>query len=448
MGPSQGYVVALARHDLAETDVARGAGRVQPLALAIGIGAAAALISARLATFALFLILAAAVASAALDSRWREFVPRLGLAAALLAALVGYACISVIWAEQGSKAVSKLLYAALVAAAAVVLIGQWRHATPLQARQWTRALWIGFVCGVTFLLIELASGQAIQIVTYNLLNLPSGWLQPERHFTWEGDKLVAISLSHINRNLAVAALLAFPAACAAYLTAPRQWRLIAAAATIALAGVAAMLSRHESSLAALIVGLCVLGLATLSLRWTARLIGAGWVFACVAVLPLVFLLHQGGLHDARWMHNSLRHRIVIWNTTAEETMKAPVLGIGAYMTYVLMPERNKAAERDGDSVFKKTFSRHAHNAYLQTWFELGAVGAAMLAALGLAIIAAIGRLAATVQPFTLAAFAGAATMLSTSYGIWQSWYLALYAFVAAVAALTARAAEESGGREG
>jgi O-antigen ligase len=418
--------------------------REQPTAFALTIGAAAMLISARLAAFALFAALAAVLFSAAAGNRWRQLLPRPGAAMALLAALAGYACLSLLWAEEGGKAVSKLMYAVLVAGSAIVLIGSWREAPPPLALRWSRALWIGFLAGIVFLLIELSSGQAIQIFTYNLLHLPSGWLQPERHFTWSGDRLIAISLSHINRNLAVAALLAFPASMAAYLTTPERWRVPAAAGTVVLAAVAASLSRHESSMAALVAGLGIFGLATLSLRWTARLLGAGWVLACVAVLPTVFLMHQNGLHDARWLHNSLRHRIVIWNTTAEETMKAPVLGIGAYMTYVLMPDRNKGAERDGDSVFKKTFSRHAHNAYLQTWFELGAVGAALLAALGVAILGAIRRLASRAQPFALAAFASAATMLSTSYGIWQSWYLALFAFQAALLALTARAAEKGG----
>ncbi len=186
---------------------------------------------------------------------------------------------------------------------------------------------------------------------------------------------------------------------------------------------------------ALVAGMAIFALAWVSRPWAARLLGAAWVLACLAVLPIALLAGRGHLDKVPWLHHSLQHRFVIWNYTAEETLKAPVLGIGAYMTYVLGPERNKTAVKAPGEQYKKTLSRHAHNVYLQTWYELGAVGAALLMAFGLDILAAIRRMSEHVQPFALATFATAATMISSSYGMWQTWYLALFAFAAVALAV-------------
>ncbi|MGQ0673503.1 MAG: O-antigen ligase family protein, partial [Hyphomicrobium sp.] len=250
-----------------------------------------------------------------------------------------------------------------------------------------------------------------------------------------------IEPAHINRNLAVAALLGFAGARAATATTSGAWSRIAGPGILGLTMLCAALSRHESSMVALIIGLVVFWFAYLTAKWASRGVLAAWVFACIAVLPLSLAAHRAELHKVPWLHHSLQHRIVIWNTTAEETLKAPLLGIGAYMTYVLMPERNKTAARDEGVEYKRTFSRHAHNVYLQTWFELGAVGALLLMTAGAALLSGIGGLPVAVRPFALATFATAATMMSSSYGMWQTWYLALFALAAVALAVGVRARE-------
>jgi O-antigen ligase len=156
--------------------------------------------------------------------------------------------------------------------------------------------------------------------------------------------------------------------------------------------------------------------------------------ACLAVLPVSLLAHRYDLHNASWLQNSMRHRVVIWNYTAEEALKSPFVGIGAYMTYVLGPAYNKDTAQE-EAGFHVKVSRHAHNVFLQTWFELGAIGALLLAICGLAVISTIGMQREAAQPFALATFASAMTMMAASYGIWQAWYLALFGMVAVACAI-------------
>ena len=60
---------------------------------------------------------------------------------------------------------------------------------------------------------------------------------------------------------------------------------------------------------------------------------------------------------------------------------------------------------------------HSHNEFLQTWYELGAVGVILLLAAGCAVIGYIGRLPpANLRPFMLAQFAVFFVMAAFSWG--------------------------------
>lgn len=408
----------------------------------IAIATAMSLVSARLTAAALFIWLIVVAIEAVRTDRWQNLVPERGAVIFSLSAFLGFAFLSLLWAEAGSHAVAKLISVTAIGASALFISSWFGAETSENARAAAFGLAIGFAIGLVYLLIELSTGQAIQIAVYNTLNLPRSWMQPERHFFWKGDTLVGMEPSHINRSLAVASLLAFPAALSAYVCRQTRWSAALAAAIVPAAGFAAALSRHESSMAALVVGVIVFALAWVSALWAGRLLAAGWVVAIVAVVPLALLAGRGKLENIPWLHHSLAHRFIIWNYTAEETLKSPIIGIGAYMTYVLGPERNKDAAPEPGEKYKKTLSRHAHNAYLQTWYEMGAIGAALLLASGLSVLAAIRRLADRAQPFALATFATAATMLSSSYGIWQTWYLALFGLTAVGLATAVRAMDE------
>lgn len=86
-------------------------------------------------------------------------------------------------------------------------------------------------------------------------------MQPERHFFWDGDKLVGIEAAHINRSFAVASLLAFPAALAVYSGNGGARRAVLSALLVAGTLAAAMMSRHESSMVALVAGAVVFAIA-------------------------------------------------------------------------------------------------------------------------------------------------------------------------------------------
>ncbi len=91
---------------------------------------------------------------------------------------------------------------------------------------------------------------------------------------------------------------------------------------------------------------------------------------------------------------------------------------------------------DASRAFSPAIQLHPHNAALQIWLELGAVGA-VLAALTWAFV--FRRLARDERSLLTAATAGSAAVYLffglVSFGVWQEWWLALAALVAVIAAL-------------
>ena len=333
-----------------------------------------------------------------------------------LAALLVYALASTLWAAHPGAGIGKVLLLGAVAAASIAtarLIAGADRASILCASE---GLWLGLLVGVVYFLAEGLTGQAVKIWIINALKVSPELLQPARSYHWaKGGKLVGIDVASFTRSTTPISLMIWPAFMAALGAIKSPWNRRIAALLFVLALAAVFFSPQESSKVAIVVGTAAFGLAWLSRAWAHRIVAGVWVLACLAVVPAVMWAHALDLDNAPWLNKSAQHRIIIWNFTAEEVLKAPVFGIGAYMTYVMGPEMTAESTTPPDPTdrWQRKFSRHAHNAYLQTWFELGAVGALLLMWAGLSILGRISRLPSSVVPFGLGAFSTAAALLGS-----------------------------------
>jgi len=81
---------------------------------------------------------------------------------------------------------------------------------------------------------------------------------------------------------------------------------------------------------------------------------------------------------------------------------------------------------------------------LQTWYELGAVGVILPIAAGTSVFVYIGRLSVRFQPFILAHLTAFLAIAAFSWGMWQSWLMAVTGLAAIYAAIAVNvsAAEE------
>jgi O-antigen ligase len=411
------------------------------IGLLTGVTATTVLVSARLTP-----VFLAVMIGLWLWLRWRAadratLAPANDALAVTLAALVAYAFASTLWAAHPGAGIGKVALLGAVAAASIAtarLIAGADRETILCASE---GLWLGLLVGVVYFLAEGLTGQAVKIWIINALKVAPELLQPARSYHWEGGKLVKIDVASFTRSTTPISVMIWPALMAALGAIKTPWNRRIAALLFVLALAAVFFSPQESSKVAIVVGAAAFGLAWLSRAWAHRIVAGVWVLACLAVVPAVIWVHALDLDNAPWLNKSAQHRIIIWNFTAEEVLKAPVFGIGAYMTYVLGPEMTaeSTAPPDPTDRWERKFSRHAHNAYLQTWFELGAVGALLLMWTGLTILGRISRLPSSVVPFGFAAFSTAAALLGSSFGIWQTWYIALFGLATILFAVGASA---------
>jgi hypothetical protein len=410
------------------------------LGTAILIAVAASLVSARTVAVSYWIVAGGFLVAAALRRTpdWSQFRP--GPVAFHFAGFLLFVLLSTAWAARPGIPLEKACVVMLVAATAWIVVQVIGSETRPNLLHMGEGIWIGLLIGLVYLLVELLTDQSIKLWLYRAIGVGPDDLKPIIFFEWDGDRLLEISRDDLSRNMTSAVLFLWPAFLAVGATWTRSWRAFGGVLFAALATVVVMTSWHESSKLALLVGLLVFAVANVSLRLVGRLTAIAWVVLCLAMPPAALVADRLDLHHASWIQPTARHRIIIWNYTAEKMLAAPLLGVGANMTYVLGPELEADMPEQPEGTLVETISIHSHSIYLQTWFELGLIGAALLTLLGLSILGAIRSLAPQTQTYAYATFATAAAMASSSYGMWQLWFVASFALSAVLFCIGARLA--------
>ena len=179
----------------------------------------------------------------------------------------------------------------------------------------------------------------------------------------------------------------------------RVWRGLIESTFVTLSLLAVLPGSGQTSKLALGGGLLADIAGRLSARCTRLGLSVAWATVCLGIVPLVLLARHFELQDAAWLPLSAQLRIVMWNKIALLVPEAPVLGVGADMTYVIRPvltEVPAAAQKwIGFPI------PHPHNLYLQAWYELGLVGAALLAAFGILLLGQMQRFGPAQRPVRL-----------------------------------------------
>jgi hypothetical protein len=402
---------------------------------AIMVSVAAALVSAKTTPFTFAGMLSVALVTAGNRGQLRSKLPRLGPVTRNMLLFLAYALTSAAWSVDPKLSVQSVGIAALVALGVTVLVQCFNQESQANLQQMGEGLWVGFIVGLIYLLFELLSDQSLKLWLYNAIGLRRADLNPSGYFTWSHDRLTFISPDDLKHSIAPIPLFLWPTVLALMGTINRRWRRYAAALVVVMAVGVVLLSTHGTSKVALIAGTLTAGCGLVAPKLTGRLVAIGWVTLCLAILPAALVAHRIGLHNNQWLAPSARHRVIIWNFTAEQVLKSPLLGVGANATYVLGPQLEATIVNAPDEVFGRTLSRHSHDIYLQTWFELGLVGATLLSLVGLSMLSLVTALEEHMQPFGYATFVSAAVMAAASYGMWQFWFLGMFGFCAALFSL-------------
>jgi len=416
-------------------------------ALALAIGAAAAFSSLSPRASVLLLIIVGIASAALCQPKARALIAR-GLKGPIIitgAVLLTYLVWSAGWALDQAAALSKTAGVAVIAAVAAVSFAGIGELDGVAARRAAKIFLMGAAVGAVFVAIEFATGQSITRALFNIVPI----LRPEdgKDVAVDGGRVVKIARYELNRNIAVLVLLLWPAL-AVLLQGQERWRIWLAAAAVALTGLLAFSSEHESSMIAISVGVAVLLAGMLGRRLVGRALTVAWCLAFLLIVPASLLAYQKAeLHHAAWLPTTAQARIIIWGYTAEQVVKNLVLGIGVRSTRVLDTALLPSAERAEGDVFARRPGRHAHNLFLQSWFELGLIGVVLVMGFGVLILRRLANLSHELQPFAYALFGTFMAIASFAWGMWQTWLLAAYALSALYFALAVRLSTSNIGKD-
>lgn len=325
---------------------------------------------------------------------------------------------STFWAYEPRLVWSVWPQIAGLAASGLVLIAIAPRLEEPERRQIESALTIGTLIALAILCIEAVS---MRVVGHPLTAV----FHAQRPF----------SANIFNRGVATVAILIWPAALGIW----RRWGGIAAGATVIVT--LAAVSRFESMAA--IVGLLAGIVVAAAALWRPRpvawalaiLIAIGAAAAPMAPrLPAVEALTER-VRAAVAPGNgivSIAHRLEIWHFVAEAIAERPLSGWG------LNASRDLPGGIDEVEPGARKLPLHPHNAMLQWWLELGAVGAALATVLVLLAVRGALRLGdgtnRLVSAAALAAVCSGLVVALVGYGIWQAWWMAALWLAAAVMA--------------
>lgn len=287
-------------------------------------------------------------------------------------------------------------------------------------------LYVGYVVCALLISIEIVFDHPLHLYFFSLF--PE--LTPKMdHLIIESSVVKGLPSYYLNRHIAALLLLIWPVLLVANRLASSTGSRAALMTCLLPVVPAVFMSAHETSKLAAVGAVAVFFVQMLAGRFVKPLFVAAWTIACVAVVPLAAAAYNNlHLHKATWLQYSARDRIVIWGVTSAKIAEAPLLGHGMVSTRELGLEAQKNPAFTPDKEFMLTTGPHAHNAYLQIWFETGLVGALLLLLIGFFALHTISRAAADIQPWLYAAFANNALLAASSFSIWSRWFLASYFF--------------------
>lgn len=353
-------------------------------------------------------------------AQWRDLLsPTPALVACLMLAI--YVFLNATWSADPTTGLRKAaVYASLVlmSFAAVRSVAMLDKQTHCRSGLFFAA---GVFVGALFILVELLTHGLTSSFAMNWI--PILYPYSSEHLQITQGQVVGMNPDQLNHNVGIVIFSLWPGLLVLN-SLKGLIRTIAIAVFFVTIGAVVMISDHAASQVALLGSTIIVMAMWHWPRYVVRALAVLWCLSFVFVIPASFVAYQNGLHLATWLPITARQRIIIWQYTAEQVFSHPWLGVGVESTPALnQQQRSAGIEQPEGFVYPRSLGSHAHNIYLQTWFELGAVGAFLLAVAGVAVIALITLFPASVQPFAAGSLAAFAIVGAFSWNMWQVWFM-------------------------
>jgi len=339
--------------------------------------------------------------------RWHQLSPLLIIALALWAALSSLWAINVKAALEGAGS---------IAGCSLLLVFSLNTASALDANQRQRAIRafiFGSAVAMTMLLVDIVSGGQLagMFRNYDVSDV----FQKE------------LALRSLNRGITLLAVLT-PILFLAVWRLRRPSHRWTGGVLAGLGLACSVFWGKDAVVLAVIAATAAAGLILLPHPWPRRLL-SGSLIILVMLWPLaVRSLPEPQRIWEEWQAwpQSLQHRLYIWNFTSTRIGEKPWLGWGMNSAkYIPGGDRDIKVGSGQHELQWRALPLHPHNAILQWWLELGAIGAVLAGCVAVSAIRALCRLPDRPRRLVSAAIFGQACVVSLlSFGAWQSWWLA------------------------
>ena len=352
-------------------------------------------------------------------------------------AFAAYCAANALWSLAPNVALAKVatLAAGILATSLMVRVIERQSDSNLIFL--ARALAIGTVIGTFFIFIEVLSDLSVWRTACTAL---TALCPSPKHMVLDAGVVKRINPYNLNRNVGALNLVLWPGLLAiAAWPAGRVKVAVAACCVYALALVATLRSEHETSMVAILASAAIFALCRFAPRLGRAVALAGWTAATLLVVPVALVAYDARLYCAPALPSTAQARIVLWGYTAKEVIKNPLFGVGVNSTPEI-DESLKAEAKPPEACapYPSRTGQHSHNIYMQSWFELGLAGVLFLYGAGFMAWRSLCRLPTDVQPFAFATATSAMCVAAFSWGMWQAWYLYLFALAAILLSLAAR----------
>ncbi|MCG7392620.1 O-antigen ligase family protein [Microvirga sp. ACRRW] len=225
-----------------------------------------------------------------------------------------------------------------------------------------------------------------------------------------------------NRPVLTLLMLALPLT--AWLLSTRKNGGAVGLALLLFLGAVTILSESDAAVLALAIVCLTFPIAWLAPRLT-------FVLAVLSFLAVVCISPLIGTISARLMtpemHQMLatghsKERVELWQSFGKVVERKPLLGTG-FGVSPRMPET--AVAKKVPKRYRRMLNiGHPHNAVLQIWVELGAVGAVLFLGIAFLILRAMWHLPHLIRSASLALLAGVVPVSLVGHGAWQGWWAA------------------------
>ncbi len=345
----------------------------------------------------------------------------------------GYLLVNALWAADVSKAMEKAVFFVFLVLLAAMVV-------PLSAALGARerqilkgSVLIGLIFGGSLLLVELLFGSPLTAALLN--HFPQLVSKKFKNvlLAAPGGPVVGTMPDFFNNHVAMLALLAWPAIAMGLSHAKGSpWRWLGWGLA-SLTTLVVFLSHNESAKVGWLLGLVSLPLVLHVPKFTRYVFLLGWFVGVVFVVPLILAAYQLGLQHVDWLPYSARDRVYVWHYLAQKVPESPLLGIGIRSTRAIAEDfrrqrqESRASGREGPvQGLMDRPGQHPHDLFLQTWLELGAVGAVFLLFLGWYVIRAMDTLSRWPRAYAYALFSVFLGIAAFAWGMWQTWLMSAY----------------------